>query len=214
MDLTQYKKAWENQPEGENKISAFEIYKMMQSKSTSIVKWILIIGILEFVFWGILNFFFSRLGYLETYEELNLMVFIDVSYYLSFIVIALFLVLFYRNYNSVSTVDDTKTLMKKILRVRKTVKLYVYFNIIFALLSMIVMNVMIINTPGGMETMLGKNNINLDHSELLTIYIVSQVVATIILLLILFLFYYLLYGLLLRKLNKNYKELTRLENIS
>ncbi len=51
MDLANYKKVWKNQPEEKNKISALEIYKMTQSKSNSIVKWIFIIGLLEFVFW-------------------------------------------------------------------------------------------------------------------------------------------------------------------
>ena len=50
MDLLDnYKKAWDNQPEDANKVSSIEIYKMAQSKSSSIVKWIFIIGILEFV---------------------------------------------------------------------------------------------------------------------------------------------------------------------
>ena len=37
MDLLDdYKKAWKNQPEGNQKISAVEIYKMAQAKSTSL----------------------------------------------------------------------------------------------------------------------------------------------------------------------------------
>ena len=38
MDLSHYKKAWKNQPDENNKISQNEIYKMTQSKSTSIVQ--------------------------------------------------------------------------------------------------------------------------------------------------------------------------------
>ena len=62
MDLSNYKKAWKNQPEEENKISALEIYKMTQSKSNSIVKWIFIIGLLEFVFWFVINYIGTKNG--------------------------------------------------------------------------------------------------------------------------------------------------------
>ena len=55
MDLLEkYKKAWDNQPEETNKVSKIDIYKMAHSKSSSIVKWIFIIGVLEFVFVGLL----------------------------------------------------------------------------------------------------------------------------------------------------------------
>ena len=60
MDLSHYKKAWKNQPDENNKISQNEIYKMTQSKSTSIVKWIFIIGILEFV---VMNSFYFLFDY-------------------------------------------------------------------------------------------------------------------------------------------------------
>ena len=57
MDLLDnYKKAWNNQPEDAHKVSSLEIYKMAQSKSSSIVKWIFIIGIAEFVFLNSLYF--------------------------------------------------------------------------------------------------------------------------------------------------------------
>ncbi len=211
MDLAQYKKAWENQPEEKNKLSALEIYKMTQAKSTSIVKWIFIIGSLEFLFWIVLNIIFSQLNYVAVYEELHLMQYIDFTYYFNFLVLILFLIVFYRNYTSVSTVENTKTLIKKIIRVRKTVKVYVYYNVLATVLAMIIINVIIANTPGAIETMFKFQEINVESSQLLTVYIVSQAIALVVVLVFLSLFYYLLYGLLLKKLNRNYKELTKLE---
>jgi len=215
MDLAQYKKAWENQPEEKNKVSALEIYKMTQSKSTSIAKWIFIIGLMEFAFWLILNLIFSGLNYTEIYEEMNLMNYIDIVYYFNILIIVLFLVIFYRNYSAVSTIDDTKTLMKKIIRVRKTVKFYVYYNIITTILVTIAFNIIIANTPGAIEKILTYQNtdLSLDSSQMLTAYIISQALAIAFILGFLFLFYYLLYGILLKKLNTNYKELTKLEEI-
>ena len=79
------------------------------------------------------------------------------------------------------------------------------------ILVMIVFNIIIGNTPGAIETILKHQNIDIDSSQLLTVYIISQAIAMLVLLVFLFLFYYLLYGLLLKKLNRNYKELTKLE---
>ena len=97
MDLAQYKKAWENQPEEKNKVSALEIYKMTQTKSTSIAKWIFIIGLAEFAFWLILNFIFSGLEEVKIYEELNLMGYVNFAYYFNIAIVVVFLIVFYKN---------------------------------------------------------------------------------------------------------------------
>ena len=167
MDLAEYKKAWDNQPEDDNKVSAIEIYKMTQSKSTSIVKWIFIIGLAEFALWTILNILVSGLSYIEMYEELNMMSYINFSYYLHFAVIILFLIIFYRNYTSVSTIDSTKTLMRKIIRVRKTVKFYVFYNILGTIILMIFFNYVIINTPGAIETIYKHEGIEIPADQMI-----------------------------------------------
>ena len=212
MDLSNYKKAWKNQPEEKNKISALEIYKMTQSKSNSIVKWIFIIGLLEFVFWFALNYLGTRNGTLEPYEKLNLISFIDNFSYFHYVVVVLFLILFYRNFSLISTTDSTKKLMKNILLVRKTVKFYVYYNLIYAIVFFIIFNILIFNTPDGINIISGIDNFN--QEDMMTNFILAKIAAIAILILILWLFYYLLYGILLKKLNKNYKELTRLNEIN
>jgi hypothetical protein len=214
MDLAQYKKAWKNQPEEKNKVSSLEIYKMTQSKSTSIAKWIFIIGIAEFVLWTVLNFLFSGLSYVELYEKLDLMKFINFTYYLHFPVVALFLIIFYRNYASVSSIDNTKTLMKKIIRVRRTVKFYVLYNILGTIILMIIFNIIIVNTPGALKAIYEHEGLAIPESEMLTVYVISQAVVIAVVLLFQFLFYYLLYGILLKRLRRNYKELTKLEEIN
>ena len=57
------------------------------------------------------------------------------------------------------------------------------------------------------------NNLAMDMSQLMTVTIISQVIALIIILVLLWLFYKLVYGILLKKLNKNYKELAKLDSI-
>ena len=214
MDLSNYKKVWKNQPEEKNKISALEIYKMTQSKSNSIVKWIFIIGLLEFVFWFAINYLGTKNGALEPYEKLNLIKFIDNFNYFHYVVVVLFLILFYRNFSLISTVDDTKTLMKNILLVRKTVKWYVYYNLIYAVVFSIILNILIFNTPDGINILSGIDNGSFNKEHMMSVFIIAQIVVMAIMILILWLFYYLLYGILLKKLNKNYKELTKLNEIS
>ena len=214
MDLANYKKVWKNQPEEKNKISALEIYKMTQSKSNSIVKWIFIIGLLEFVFWFAINYLGTKNGALEPYEKLNLINFIDNFNYFHYVVVVLFLILFYRNFSLISTVDDTKTLMKNILLVRKTVKWYVYYNLINVVVFSIILNILIFNTPDGINILSGIDNESFNQEHMMSVFIIAQIVVMAIMILILWLFYYLLYGILLKKLNKNYKELTKLNEIS
>ena len=214
MDLANYKKVWKNQPEEKNKISALEIYKMTQSKSNSIVKWIFIIGLLEFVFWFAINYLGTKNGALEPYEKLNLISFIDNVSYFHYVVVVLFLILFYRNFSLISTIDNTKTLMKNILLVRKTVKWYVYYNLINVVVFSIILNILIFNTPDGINILSGIDNESFNQEHMTSVFIIAQIVVIAIMLLILWLFYYLLYGILLKKLNKNYKELTKLNEIS
>jgi hypothetical protein len=212
MDLSNYKKVWKNQPEEKNKISALEIYKMTQSKSNSIVKWIFIIGLLEFVFWFAINYIETKNGDLESFEKLNIINYIDIFDYFHYVVVVLFLILFYRNFSLISTTDSTKKLMENILLVRKTVKWYVYYNLINVIVFFIIINILIFNTPNGINIISGIENFDQEH--MMTVYIVVQIAAIAIMILILWLFYYLLYGILLKKLNKNYKELTRLNELN
>ena len=208
MDLAQYKKVWKGQPKEANEVSTLEIYKMTQSKSTSIVKWIFIVGLLEFTFFLVLNLILLEPNYNEIFGNVNVTQFINFSYYFNYLVLALFLIIFYRNYVSVSTVDDTKTLMKKIIKVRKTVKFYIFYNVFINILMLIIYNIIIFNSPDTIKIILSNYDMALDESQMMTVYIISQVIAVVMILLFLFLLYYLLYGTLLKKLKKNYKELT------
>jgi hypothetical protein len=54
-------------------------------------------------------------------------------------------------------------------------------------------------------------NLSVDMNQLITITIISQIIAIVIFMLILWLFYKLIYGILLKKLNRNYKELSKLD---
>ena len=204
MDLLDnYKKAWKNQPEEASKRSTIEIYKLAHSRSASIVKWIFIIGILEFVILNSLYFFIDMDEAYAEYEKLGLMNFIFYSQIVAYTILFYFLVIFYLNYKRISTTDSTSNLMKKIIKTRKTVRNYVLFNLGYMLL------VMVVATNASIQT----NLEDLNNKKILFI-VFASLIATLLILGILCLFYQLLYGFLLKKLNTNYKELAKLDTNS
>ena len=202
MDLLEnYKKAWNNQPEDINKVSSLEIYKMAHSKSSSIVKWIFIIGIIEFIVLNSMYFFIDLEEAQKEYEKLGLENFVFYSQIAAYVILFYFLWMFYQNYKKISSIDSTKILMKKILKTRKTVRNYVLFNLGYMAMVMLVVTTATIN--------LSFDEIN---TKQLLLIIISTLIATLLILGLLWLFYQLLYGFLLRKLNRNYKELAKLDD--
>jgi hypothetical protein len=202
MDLLDnYKKAWDNQPEEKSTFSALEIYKLAHSKSSSIVKWIFIIGLLEFVVLNSLYFVIDTDEAYNEYKKMGLENFIFYSQIIAYGILFYFLTMFYLNYKRISTTDSTRTLMKKIIKTRKTVRNYVLFNLSYMALIMIVVAIASINT-----------NFNDLTNKQIILIIFGTLVATLLILGVLWLFYQLLYGFLLKKLSKNYKEIAKLND--
>ncbi len=96
--------------------------------------------------------------------------------------------------------------MKNILKTRKVVKYYVVYNLIMVCLSMIF--AFIYTTTHDPELVA-----QLQHftTKQYAVMITSFVIATLIFALVIWLFYKLLYGILLKRLNRNYKELKKIE---
>ncbi|WP_445750190.1 hypothetical protein [Polaribacter sp.] len=202
MDLLdKYKETWSKQVEMPCKFSTLEIYKMAHAKSSSIVKWIFIIGILEFVLMNSLYFFMDMEEAYKQYEALGLESFVFYSQIVAYAILFYFLIQFYQNYVKISTISSTKLLMNKILKTRKTVRNYVFFNLSYLALCMIVVTIATIN-------------INIDdlNNKQILLVVFLMLIATVIILGLFWLFYQLLYGILLKKLNRNYKELAKLES--
>jgi len=200
MDLEKYKKAWINQPEQKNKVSAVEIYKMAHSSSSSIVKWIFIIGILEFLILNSMYFFMDFHESEVIFEKIGLGSIFFYSQILSYIVLLYFLYQFYLNYKKISVIESTRNLLDKILKTRKTVRNYIIFNLGYMFIFMVIFTITTVNSS--------EYNFNPKQA---TIFILISLLVTIIMLVLIFLIYQLLYGILLRKLNKNYKEISKLE---
>lgn len=209
-ELDNYKRVWVNQAEEKNKLSSKEIYKLAHSKSSSIVKWIFIVGVLEFILWTVVNITIPDRFY-KIYEDLNLMEYLNIFMGLHYVIILVFLFLFYKNYKRVSLVENTKKLIQKILIIRKTVKYYVFYNLATVFLGSIVLNIVLFSNDTHLMKVMNPQNLTLDMQQVVTITIISQLIALLIIIVLLWLFYKVVYGILLKKLNKNYKALLNLE---
>jgi hypothetical protein len=209
-ELDLLKKDWKKQDADYPKLSYDEIYTIVHKKSSSVVKWIFIICIAELIFWNVINLLIPD-SYFEIYEKLHLKTVLSISYVIHYAVVIGFIYLFYKNYNSICVIDSTNLLMKKIIRTRKTVNYYVYYNIIATIILSFVINFMMFSDEELLMQVFNPKNLDIGGDKLFNILLISQVVALVVIILFLWIYYRIIYGILLKKLNKNYKELATLE---
>ena len=70
-ELDLLKKDWQKEDSRYPKLSYNEIYGMILKKSSSIVKWIFIISIIEFVFWTGISFALKDADFNKKFESYN-----------------------------------------------------------------------------------------------------------------------------------------------
>ena len=109
-ELDLLKKDWQKNDAFEQ-VSEVEIYKMLHTKSSSIVKWIFIISVLEILLWTSISVFFNADDYLKNIKNEGLVAFFEALTVFNYVVILVFIYLFYKNYVSISTTVSTKQLM-------------------------------------------------------------------------------------------------------
>ena len=126
-DLDLLKKDWKKQEHSLPRLSYDEIYKMIWKRSSSIVKWIFVISIVEFLLGAVLNIFLADEEYWQQMEKYDLNEFMITVYIVSYLITFYFIYKFYKNYRRISTTDSASLLMKNILKTRKTVKYYIGF---------------------------------------------------------------------------------------
>ena len=209
-ELDLLKKAWQKDSHSYEQISESEIYKMLYKKSYSIVKWILIISIIEVLFSTAISVAYNTDEYMKKLHAENMIVYFKALNFVNYAVILLFILNFYKNYIKISTTASTKQLMQDILRTRKTVKYYVWYNMGMIVVSLIAGFVIAFAYNPKMEML--KSKIASESNYYTLCITIGIMLLTIVVFVSLFwLFYRLLYGILLRKLNANYKELKKID---
>lgn len=209
-ELDLLKKDWNRKETDFPKLSYNEIYKIIHKRSSSIVKWIFIICIAELLFWTFLNFLIPE-SYLDVYAKFHLQKFLVVTQVLHYIILFIFIFLFYKNFKSISVNDTTNDLMKNILKTRKTVNYYVYYNIILYAIISIVFNITMFSQPDILLEVMSPQNVDVDRGTFINVLLVVQIATFFIICGLLWGYYRLIYGILLKRLNRNYKELENLE---
>jgi heme/copper-type cytochrome/quinol oxidase subunit 2 len=209
-ELDLLKKAWQKDEHSFSQVSEVEIYKMLHKKSSSIVKWILIISILEVLLWTSFSVLVNTDDYLKSMHSEELIIYFKFLNYFSYAIILGFIYCFYKNYVKISTTESTKNLMRDILRTRKTVQYYVWYNLGMITLSMFLGFALAFFYNPEMNAL--KEKIAHENGNItLIITICILLLTTIIIVGVFWLFYKLLYGILLKKLNNNYKELKKID---
>ena len=190
-NLENIKDLWKNQEESKIRFSQDDISQMVQKKSTSIVKWILIISLLEFILPNLLFVFTdfdSTKQFYTTFGLSKIMMFYSVIH---IVVIIGFIYIFYKNYRNIIAGSNVKILLSNILKTRRTVKYYIYYNLtIFGIIG-----ITMLQTVYSSEEYQNKLS---EEASMLKIWIISVVLLSLVLF-IFWVFYRIIYGFFLKK---------------
>ena len=207
-ELELLKKDWKRSDNQYKSFSDSDIYKMSHKKSSTIVKTLFYISVAELVFWVLINFLPYVLSekmkaHLEEMSHSWIYVSLNI---ISYLVIILFVYLLWRAHKAISVTDNAKKLMESILKTRKIIKYYVLYNLSIALISIPISLYFSINEHPEISEKLSNAS-----TEKLVIMSLVAIGITIAFLGLVWLFYKLIYGILIRRLNRNYQELKKLE---
>ena len=202
-ELEILKKDWKKNENAFDQVTEKEIYGMLHKRSSSIVKWILIISILEFLFLRLLDLsIFLDDEYSNRMKEHHIYDFEKFVTIFNFAILLIFIYYFYRNLKAINSSSSVKKLMQDIINTRKIVKYYVWYNLVLVgITSAIVIY----------SQFMYDKNINHLYDKYQLFFILGGFFFVIIILLLFWLFYRLLYGILLRRLQKNYNELQKID---
>ena len=198
-ELDLLKKDWNKEDTKYPKLSYDQLYTMILKRSSSIVKWIFIISILEFVFWLGFSFLLKDSKSSKHIEELHANYIIVPLSIAGYLVLGYFFYLFFKNYKNISVTDNAKTLMENILKTRRTVRHYVAFNLVYLIVATFVILGIELNQN---ELFIANAQKAAADGDVFLYYakIVLVIMAVLGIIVVVFLvFYYLIYGVLLRK---------------
>lgn len=209
-ELELLKKDWQENQKFP-KLSKQEIYALLHKKSSSIVKWIFILSLIEFSFWTILGFFMKDTEAQQRFDSYEMDHISIPLMVIGYLILGYFFVIFYKNYKKISSTDSVKLLMKNILNTRKTVKHYVLFNLVFIYISLAIGVWIEMDKNPDFQLITSKFTETNEYLMMYGIVALLTLLMMVVLTGILLGFYYFVYGILLKRLKKNYKVLKEIE---
>lgn len=202
-ELELLKKDWKKKEQQFKQVSEQDIYDMLHQSSSSIVKWIFIISIIEFLIFRLLDFtlFFDE-AFINRLKSYHIYDIEKVATVINFIVLIGFIIYFYKNLKNISTTSSVKKLMKDIIETRKIVKYYVWYNLAIAFITGVIILFSQLKYDSNLSPLFEKYQL----------VVISIGLSVIVLLVgVFYLFYKLVYGILLKRLQNNYKELKKID---
>jgi hypothetical protein len=155
--------------------------------------------LLEFILPNLIVFFTDLDATQQLYENYGLTNIMKIYTIIHIVVILGFIYCFYKNYKNISAEESVKKLLKSILNTRKTVKYYIYYNIAMAAIIGLHMFYKIFNSTLFVQKLP-------ENTNMLLIWFIALGLFAFALFLF-WGFYRIIYGILLKKLNRNYREL-------
>lgn len=213
-ELDLLKKHWQSTEKNLPRYSYDELYKMLLKKSSSIVKWILVISLIEFMIWGLLYLIIPENSH-ELNESMGLRYPMLISAVLTLTVFIIFISLFYYNYSKICSTDSVKQLMERILRTRKTVYFFIIWNIASTAVAFILISLYYNRNQQKLVDFIISQNpeVSLENSQLIfTSFFIVFIFSAAFIIGLMFLIYRIVYIRLLKRLNQNYKQLKEIEN--
>jgi len=199
--LEKLKGVWQNQNESAIKFTKSDIFGMIQKKSSSVVKWILIISIIEFILPNLIILFTDNSASKKLYDDYDLNG-VMFNYTIIYVIIIIgFIYYFYKNYKNISADNSVKDLLHSILLTRKTVKYYINTNLTLAAIIGLHVFYKVFNSSQFIDKLP-------ENSNMVMVWTVAIAVFAFVLF-IFWCIYRIVYGFFLRKLNRNYKELLK-----
>ena len=208
-ELELLKKDWKKNDTQFKQVSENEIYGMLHKSSSSIVKWIFIISIVEFLVLRLmdLSLFFDE-NLKNKLKQIHIYDIEKTATIINMVVLLGFIFYFYKNLKNISATSSVSNLMKDIIKTRRIVKYYVWYNLGMLVFSLIVGFIIAFAYNPEMDAF--KQQIN-SSAKIMAITIGVLSIFSIALFGLLWLFYRVLYGTLLRRLYANYKELKKID---
>lgn len=210
-ELEILKKDWKKKEHSYNQLSEQQIYAMLHKNSSSIVKWILVISVVEILFWSSLSFFTTDDTTKNALKIWHLDTFLPIASTINYVVVVFFIYQFYKNYKRINTTESVKQLMNTILKTKKIVTYYVWYNLAMIFVTFIVFMGFQFKYDPKINEMITKSTTQIDPNIFYIGVFLGYMFFIAIILFLFWLFYKLLYGILLKRLSKNYAELKKLD---
>lgn len=210
-ELDLLKKDWKKNEDKFPRLSEKEIYAMLHKNSTSVVKWIFLISLIEFAFFLALTIIYNAdasTAKMENYLSGTTITLITI---LDYAIMVYFFCMFYVNYKKITSTDKVKNLMDNIIKTRKTVSNYIFVKITFIVILLLVLFVLHFNNE---PQILNARHAAEENGSIAIVYLVYFAVVAIsitVFALAVWFIYRLVYGFLLKRLRKNYIELKKID---